>query len=599
MKIYDGTSWQETKSLRVYSGSSWASAIKGWVYNNSSWNLAYPNFPSLISGPTFTYSNSVYPTVGTTWQINATWNSDPAYAPTSYTYKWYRSGVEISGANASTYTTTTSDVDKIISAQITATNGRGSTPVSQSTGVVILPTLSGLTASDSTVTPSASVSLDTPSNLLYSGSYSSTNATSVSLTTSNGSLSKTGTTSGNFSGSGSSAGQVIIYASPINTNKQVFLSWLSSPGATSYDVVKYGNNVTTTINVGSSTSYTWTGIADGNETNYFTVYPKTQAGSQGYGTQLLVTANNKTGSTATATANLVQSPPPSGGSASLSPAGTVQARTTISASTSGWSGSPTSYEIQIRKVTGSSPADENSGSQVAFSSSSSTSHVITDSEASGTPDQFAAFARAYNTAGGWSSWVKSNTVISTPYVEPVTTYTVTYNANGGSGGGSATFTAGSITLSATTPTRSGFTFNGWYDAPSGDYVYSVTSDTYWSPPSRNITMYARWSSVPTGSAPSITVSNAYDGVVNGNYQWTLTINNTSSTAASSYSWGVQFSMSNGGTVGASSTGSGGTIPANGSVTVTRNSATYTWARWVNVVASNSFGSSSTLSTSWA
>jgi len=112
-------------------------------------------------------------------------------------------------------------------------------------------------------------------------------------------------------------------------------------------------------------------------------------------------------------------------------------------------------------------------------------------------------------------------------------------------------------------------------------------------------MVARWSAVVTGSAPTISVSNSYDGFINNKYQWTLTITNTSSSAATSYSWGIQFSNSNGGTVNASTTGSGGSIPAGGSVTVTRNDATNTWARWVDVVASNGYGSSSTLSTGWA
>jgi uncharacterized repeat protein (TIGR02543 family) len=420
--------------------------------------------------------------------------------------------------------------------------------------------------------------------------------TSYTISTNNGSVSPTSaTSSGSYSGSGS-AGSVTVTVTPINTSKQVYIYWTAAPGAASYDVVKYGNNQTTTINT-TSTNYTWS-ISDGNEGNYFTVYPKTSSGSQGYGIQTSVTVSNKTGSAGSASGTLVAVAVPSGGSVSLSPSGTVQARTTITASTSFSTGSPTAYETQIRKATGTSPADENSGTQVAFSSSSSTSWPITDSEASGTPDQFAAFGRAYN-AGGWSSWVKSNTVISTPYVPPVTTYTITYNANGGSGGGTSTFTSGGINYAAAAPTRSGYTFNGWYDTGSLDYTYYVAGGGSWYPPDGNRTMYARWTAVATGSAPTITVSNSYDGFIGGKYQWTLTINNTSSTAATSYSWGVQFSTSNGGTVNASSTGTGGSIPAGGSVTVTRNDATNTWARWVNIVASNAYGSSSTLSTGWA
>lgn len=599
MKIYDGTNWQESKAVKIHTGSGWASAIKGWVYN-SGWQLGYPNYPLLVSGPTFTYSGTTYPTPGSIWQANTVWNSDPAYLPSSYTFKWYRDGIEIPGATSVSYTATTSDIDKQLSVMVTATNARGSTSASGGIGTIILPGISSLTAFDSTVTPSASISLTSINNLNYSGSYSSSSATSVSVTTTNGSVSQTGTTSGSFSGTGSSSGSVTVYASPVNTNKQVSLLWPAAPGAVSYDVYKYGNNVQTVINVGNTTSYTWA-VADGNESNYFSVYPRSAGGYQGYGIQQIVSTSNKFGAAASASGNLVQTPPPSGGSTSLTPSGTVQARTTITATTSFSTGSPTAYEIQIRKATGVSPADENSGNPTTngIVSGSSTTHVISDSEASGTPDQFAAFGRAYNAAGGWSAWVKSNTVTSTPYVAPVVSYTVTYNANGGSGGGQVSFNEGSSTVALGAPSRSGYTFNGWYDTQTLDWSYFASANGTWTPPSRNITMYARWTAVATGSAPSITVSNTYDGFIGGAYQWTLTINNTSSTAATGYSWGVQFSSTSGGAVGASAVGSGGSIPANGSVTVTRNNSTYTWARWVNVVASNGYGSSTTETTGWA
>jgi uncharacterized repeat protein (TIGR02543 family) len=595
MKINDGSSWKEAKSLKIHNGATWLSAKKAYVYDNG-WKIAYPNLPQ-SSGLTMLYSGTTYPSIPTTWSIMGNWNADPAYAPASFTYQWKRGGIDISGATSSTYTTTASDVDSTIGVTVVATNERGNTTVSQSTGSVTLPTISSMSAYDSTATPSQP-SVSVSSNYLnYSGSWtSSSNATTYSVSTNNGSVSPSGQT---FSGSGS-AGSVTVSVTPINTNKTVYIYWAAAAGASSYDIVKYGNGVTTTVNVPSSTtSYTWS-IADGNEGNQFTVYPKSPSGGQGYGMSQSVTVSNKTGTAGSASASLTAVPVvavPSGGSASLSPSGTVQARTTINASTSFSTGSPTAYEIQIRKATGSSPADENSGTQVALSSSSATSHVITDSEASGTPDQFAAFGRAYN-AGGWSSWVKSNTVTSTPYVPPVTTYTISYNANGGSGGGDVSFTTGT-SIAPGAPSRSGYTFNGWYDTGYLDYTYYVGAGGTWTPPARNITMYARWTAVVSGSAPTLSVSNTYDGSIGGKYQWTLTITNTSSTAATSYAWGVQFSNSSGGTVNASTSGTGGSIPAGGSVTVTRNDATNSWARWVNITASNAYGTSSTATTGWA
>ena len=127
MKIHDGTYWQEAKSLKIHNGSSWSSAIKSWVYNGS-WQLVYPNSPIALSGPTpFIYSGVTYPSPGSIWTPTHSWNMDPAYAPTSYTYQWKRSGSPISGATNSTYTATVADINSTIGVSITATNGRGST----------------------------------------------------------------------------------------------------------------------------------------------------------------------------------------------------------------------------------------------------------------------------------------------------------------------------------------------------------------------------------------------------------------------------------------------------------------------------------------
>jgi hypothetical protein len=102
------------------------------------------------------------------------------------------------------------------------------------------------------------------------------------------------------------------------------------------------------------------------------------------------------------------------GSVTLSPEGTVQARTSITA-TSSFSNSPTSYYIEIRKATGRTPTQ--SDTLVISDTDTQVSHTITDSEASGTPDRFIAFAYASN-SGGTSPTYSSGVVTSTPYVPP-------------------------------------------------------------------------------------------------------------------------------------------------------------------------------------
>jgi uncharacterized repeat protein (TIGR02543 family) len=89
----------------------------------------------------------------------------------------------------------------------------------------------------------------------------------------------------------------------------------------------------------------------------------------------------------------------------------------------------------------------------------------------------------------------------------VAQYTVTWNANGGTGGGSTTQNAGVAHTAPSPGTRSGYTFNGYYNTPSGDFTYGpIASGGSFNPPS-TITMYARWSQVVVpGSVSSITGS---------------------------------------------------------------------------------------------
>lgn len=85
------------------------------------------------------------------------------------------------------------------------------------------------------------------------------------------------------------------------------------------------------------------------------------------------------------------------------------------------------------------------------------------------------------------------------------TYTISFDANGGTGGQSANVTAtyGSAmpTISTTAPTKSGYTFKGWYDAASGGtqyYTAAGTSAKNWNKTS-NTKLYAQWDSNSPGS----------------------------------------------------------------------------------------------------
>ena len=131
------------------------------------------------------------------------------------------------------------------------------------------------------------------------------------------------------------------------------------------------------------------------------------------------------------------------------------------------------------------------------------------------------------------------------------TYTISYDANGGSGAPSSqTKTYGvTLTLSSTTPTRTGYTFNGWNTNSSGtgtDYAAGASYTT-----NAGATLYAKWTqnatapSAPTNLAVGTLSYNHGSGYGNGlDLATTLTRNsNTDKTQNWTYSAEVSFPLS--------------------------------------------------------
>lgn len=109
--------------------------------------------------------------------------------------------------------------------------------------------------------------------------------------------------------------------------------------------------------------------------------------------------------------------------------------------------------------------------------------------ADGTHAQIRAYAKVYDTGFSPSSADDYSPYLSLPTIKR--TYTVSYNANGGTGApASQTKTYGvNLTLSSTVPTRAGYAFKGWATSSTGAVVYQA-GGTYSA--NSAATLYAVW-----------------------------------------------------------------------------------------------------------
>ncbi len=107
----------------------------------------------------------------------------------------------------------------------------------------------------------------------------------------------------------------------------------------------------------------------------------------------------------------------------------------------------------------------------------------------GTHAQIRAYAKVYDTGFSPSSADDYSPYLSLPTIKR--TFTVSYNANGGTGApASQTKTYGvNLTLSSTIPTRAGYAFKGWATSSTGAVAYPA-GGTYTA--NSAITLYAVW-----------------------------------------------------------------------------------------------------------
>lgn len=185
----------------------------------------------------------------------------------------------------------------------------------------------------------------------------------------------------------------------------------------------------------------------------------------------------------------------------------------------------------------------------------------------------------YNPGGTYSA--NAGTTMTAQW--KANTWTVSYNANGGSGApGNQTKTYGvNLTLSSTKPTRSGYTFNGWNTKSDGSGTNYASGATYTA--NAAVTLYAKW------TANTYTVSyNANGGSQTTDAAKNYPIGSTKTTR----SYNASGDLYNTTTFGLSRTGyhlndgQEWNRAANGSGTSYDHDVSYSWTTFGSLIASS-------------
>lgn len=118
------------------------------------------------------------------------------------------------------------------------------------------------------------------------------------------------------------------------------------------------------------------------------------------------------------------------------------------------------------------------------------------------------------TFNGWFESTTAGSAVTFPYSKPASgsftlyaqwstlpTYAVDFNSSGGNSISSGSFiSGGTVVAPASSPVKSGHTFNGWFVAASGG---SAISFPYAPGVTNNITLHAQWTVINTGPAPVV------------------------------------------------------------------------------------------------
>jgi uncharacterized repeat protein (TIGR02543 family) len=143
---------------------------------------------------------------------------------------------------------------------------------------------------------------------------------------------------------------------------------------------------------------------------------------------------------------------------------------------------------------------------VTFNANGGTGSMAAETENVATALTSNAFARTGYTFAGWSTTANGSLAYANdatyPFTASVTLYalwaqdfTVTFNANGGSGSMSGETESSSTALTPNAFTNSGYTFSGWNTAANGSGTSYANDATY--PFTASVTLYAQWAAIFT------------------------------------------------------------------------------------------------------
>ena len=465
-----------------------------------------------IQATSFTPSSPAAPTLSNATTSSITVSYGPSssnggetitsYAILSSTDDWATSSV-VTSAASSPFVVTGLTAGTAYKFKVTATNSVGTSPQSNTSpsfstlppsapGVPTIGTVLGTSATaisipyttgaingsaitgfTTTSSPSVSLTLTsaaTANPLTYSGTFVQGQAYTFSMTATNGAgTSSSSSASNSITPYAAAAPAAGIIGSVTSSNATTVSVPFTAPASNGSSITSYS------VSSSPSIALTYSG----------TTSPMAVTGTfvQGQSYTFTIAATNGAGSGAASSASNALTP---------FAAGPPDAPTI---------GFGTVIDSQTVTVSFSSPANNRGAAIANYTATSSPGGITASSTSSPITVSGLTVNTAYTfTVTATNSAGTSDSSTATSSITPKVTYSVTFNSQGGSSISDGSFISGeSVTAPGSNPTRSGYTYNGWFAAATGG---SVLVFPYSPGVTSNITLYAQWTVIPVVVPPA-------------------------------------------------------------------------------------------------